>query len=300
MSSPALFQAHLQQERLRGTSAIRDQELTQQLTALRQVLLLKLPIGEYVLMASILSAGMQLLEEPALGMLPESCSRPGSAHQVLADEYLNRLLAADRNGACKLLLDAARAGTDVRELYMQVLQPVQREVGNRWHRGELNVAEEHFCTATTSLVMAQLQPFLADTPRNGRRLLATCVAGDLHAVGLQMVVDFLEHDGWEVYYLGASAPADSVLRTVADQQVDLVLTAASMPHHIPLVTELIKALRSNPETSSTLVMVGGRPFNYDAELWQRVGADAWAPSAEVAVQAARQLFNSPTPKSIRI
>ncbi|MCC3159341.1 cobalamin-dependent protein [Hymenobacter sp. 15J16-1T3B] len=293
MSSPALFDSHLQQLRQRGAAA--EAQLARQLTALRQTLLLRLPIGEYVLMASLLSAGIAQLDEPAPAPLAEEePADAAAAYQGMAAEYLRRLLVPDRPGACRLILDAARGGTDVRELYLQVLQPAQREVGRRWHRGEVNVAEEHFCTATTQLIMAQLQPYLHGTPRNGRRLLAACVAGDLHALGLQMVVDFLEHDGWDVYYLGASAPADSVLKTVADLQVDLVLTAASMPHHVPLVTEFISELRRNPETNLTRVLVGGRPFNYDATLWQRVGADAWAPSADQAVQAVRQLFGEST------
>jgi methanogenic corrinoid protein MtbC1 len=292
MNSPVLFDNHLQVLRQRDEAA--QAQLPRQLAALRQTLLLRLPIGEYVLMAAVLSAGIAQLQEPAPAAAtgPDETTPTTDAHRAMAAEYLRLLLLPDRAAACRLVLDAARTGTDVRALYLQVLQPAQREVGQRWHRGEVNVAQEHFCTATTALIMAQLQPYLHGTPRNGRRLLAACVAGDLHALGLQMVVDFLEHDGWDVYYLGASTPADSVLQTVADLQVDLVLTAASMPHHVPLVAELISTLRRNPETNLTRVLVGGRPFNYDATLWQRVGADAWAPSADQAVQVVRQLFGA--------
>ncbi|OON65831.1 B12-binding domain-containing protein [Hymenobacter sp. CRA2] len=287
MDSPALFAAHLEQER----TAVADQaQLLRQLTALRQTLLLRLPIGQYALLASLLSAGCALLEEPEPLALPSVPEVAPTGLQALADEYLRLLLLPDRPAACQLILEAARAGTDVRHLYLQVLQPVQQEVGQQWHRGEISVAQEHFCTATTQLLMGQLQPYLTGTPRNGRRLLAACVAGDLHALGLQMVADFLEHDGWDVYFLGASTPADTVLQTVADLQIDLVLTAASMPHHVPLVTELVSNLRHNPETQLTRVLVGGRPFSHDATLWQRVGADACASSAEQAVQVVRQLF----------
>lgn len=203
---------------------------------------------------------------------------------------MEQLLAGNRTGAQRLLVAGAEAGTDVRDLYLHVLQPAQREVGSRWHRGEISVAEEHYCTAATAGVMAQLQPYFQCTPRNGRRLLAACVAGDLHTIGLQMVADFLEYEGWDVSYLGASNPLDSIRRMIADQGVDLVLTAASMPHHVPLLRELVAALRRDPATKHVRVVVGGRPFVYDADLWERTGADAWAASAAEAVRVVRGLF----------
>ncbi|MBF9223539.1 cobalamin B12-binding domain-containing protein [Hymenobacter ruricola] len=291
MNSPALFEGHvLQFSQQLGPAAI-----TEQLAALRQALLLRFTVGEYVLVASILSAALVALSAPLAAALSpvaeaETKSPETTRFASLTADYLTLLLASDRTAAQRLLLAEAEAGTDVRDLYLHVLQPAQREVGTRWHRGEISVAEEHYCTAATAGVMAQLQPYFQRTPRNGRRLLAACVAGDLHTIGLQMVADFLEYDGWDVSYLGASTPLDSIRRMIADQGVSLVLTAASMPHHVPLLRELVEALRRDPATRHVRVMVGGRPFVYDADLWERTGADAWAASADEAVVEARKLF----------
>jgi len=292
MNSPALFEAHLLQARQQRPGQV-EVELRQHLMALRQALLLRLNVGEYVVVAAALSAGSHWLSaqlsEGTAEAAPETDEKALQYAQMAAD-YLALLLAADRRGATRLLLEAARSGTDVRDLYLYVLQPAQREVGNRWHSGEISVAEEHYCTAATAAAMAQLQPYFQDTPRNGRLLLAACISGDLHTLGLQMVADFLEHDGWEVRYLGASTPIDSILRMIADQGAELVLTAASMAHHVPLIRELVAAIRRDPATRHVRVVVGGRPFRYDNELWERTGADAWAPSADQAVDVVRGLF----------
>ncbi|MBJ6109678.1 cobalamin-dependent protein [Hymenobacter sp. BT523] len=291
MNSPALFEGHvLQLSQQLGPAAA-----TEQVAALRQTLLLRFPVGEYVLMAGILSAGLIALAAPLAATLEPVAQEPTESPETvrfaaLAANYVALLLAADRTAAQRLLMAEAEAGTDVRDLYLHVLQPAQREVGNRWHRGEISVAEEHYCTAATAGVMAQLQPYFQRTPRNGRRLLAACVAGDLHTIGLQMVADFLEHDGWDVSYLGASTPPDSIRRMIADQGVQLLLTSASMPHHVPLLGDLVAALRRDPATRHVRVVVGGRPFVYDADLWERTGADAWAASADDAVAVVRNLF----------
>jgi methanogenic corrinoid protein MtbC1 len=145
--------------------------------------------------------------------------------------------------------------------------------------------------------MAQLQPYFQRTPRNGRRLLAACVAGDLHTLGLQMVADFLEYEGWEVSYLGASTPLDSIRSMAAAQGIDLLLTAASMPHHVPLLRELVAALRRDLATQHVRVLVGGRPFAQDGALWESTGADGWANNAEEAVQVVKRLFQEETRSS---
>jgi methanogenic corrinoid protein MtbC1 len=289
MNSPVLFEAHVLQLSQQAGPDI----ASEQMVALRQAMLLRLSVGEYVVVGSVLSAGINALaapvSAPAANVVPAEAAESGRFADLTA-EYLERLLASDRTAAQRLLSAEAEAGTDVRDLYLHVLQPAQREVGNRWHRGEISVAEEHYCTAATAGLMAQLQPYFQRTPRNGLRLLAACVAGDLHTIGLQMVADFLEYEGWDVSYLGASTPLDSIRRMIADQGVDLVLTAASMPHHVPLLRELVAALRRDPATKHVRVVVGGRPFVHDADLWERTGADAWAASADEAVRVVRGLF----------
>ena len=292
---PALFEAHM----LRSSEQASRAAVIDQVSALRQALLLRLSVGEYVVAAGMLSAGLNALAQPADSMasLAEPTEASGAGRLAsLAADYLALLLAADRLAAQHLLLAEAEGGTDVRDLYLHVLQPAQREVGELWQRGAISVAEEHYCTAATAGLMAQLQPYFERTPRNGRHLLAACVAGDLHTIGLQMVADFLEYDGWEVSYLGANTPLDSIRDMVADQGVDLLLTAASMSQHVPLLRELVVALRRDPATSHVRVVVGGGFFVHDAEQWARTGADAWAASADEAVQVVRKLFKlKPSP-----
>jgi methanogenic corrinoid protein MtbC1 len=291
MNSPALFEAHL----LQMSQQLGPDAVVEHVGALRQALLLRLSVGEYVVAASMLSTVQNVLSAPepaSPGSAPAEgpASPAASRFSSLAADYLSLLLSSDRPAAQRLVLAEAAAGTDVRNLYLHVLQPTQREVGNLWHSGTITVAEEHYCTAATASLMAQLQPYFQGTPRNGRRLLAACVAGDLHTLGLQMVADFLEYEGWEVSYLGASTPLDSIQSMLAEHHIDLLLTAASMPHHVPLLRDLVAALRRDAATQHVRVLVGGRPFSRSADLWETTGADAWAANAEEAVAVVRGLF----------
>jgi len=54
---------------------------------------------------------------------------------------------------------------------------------------EVSVAQEHYCTAATQLIMSQLYPHIFAGEKTERTLIATCVAGDLHEIGIRMVSD---------------------------------------------------------------------------------------------------------------
>jgi len=120
---------------------------------------------------------------------------------VLARQYLQALLRTDRHEASRLSREAFRAGVSVSDLYLQMFQRCQREVGRLGQLNQLTVAQEHYCTAATQFVMTQLYPLLFSPPKTGRRL----VAGEFHEVGLRIVTDLFEANGWDSVYLGGQS-----------------------------------------------------------------------------------------------
>ena len=72
------------------------------------------------------------------------------------------------------------AGADVRDIYLWVFQRCLHEVGRLWQTNRISVAQEHFCTASTQMVMSLLYPKVFSSERKGLRMVAACVGGDLH------------------------------------------------------------------------------------------------------------------------
>ena len=207
----------------------------------------------------------------------------------IAEAYLDALLAADRAHAHRIISEALRDGLSIRNLYLNVFQPVQHEVGRLWLINKVSVTEEHFCTAATQTIMSDLYPQIIASRRCGKTLVAACVGSELHEIGMRMVADFFEMEGWDTYYLGAGIPHDQLLSAIEQRKPDLVALSATMTYHVAKVQELISAIRSAFAATTPRIMVGGLPFNMDTGLWRTVGADVWAPDAEKAVQVAQQV-----------
>jgi len=217
---------------------------------------------------------------------------PGSPLGPLARGYLTAALDGERSTALRLLLDAVASGTSVRDIYLWVFQPVQREVGRLWLLNEVTVAQEHYITAMTQLAMAKLYEHVFVTAPGNRTLVAACVGGELHELGARMVADFFEMEQWTTYYLGANAPKAAIVQAVEDRGADVLALSATMAFHVGEIAETIALLRATESTSQTKVLVGGYPFNVAPALWHRVGADGWAPTAESAPKVAAELLST--------
>lgn len=241
------------------------------------------------------AAPAQRLIDHALRRLPAmpetlaSLIEPGQPQSLLAQQYLQALLAGERQRASRLILDAAERGVPVKELYLGVFQRTQREIGRLWQENQIMVAQEHYCTAATQLIMSQLYPRIFSGEKTHGAFVATCVSGDLHEIGVRMVADFFEMEGWDTFYLGANTPDESVVKTLIERRAVVLGISATITYHLHNVERLIRAVRDTPECSDTAILVGGYPFNLSPDLWRGIGADGWSQDADGAIALAGRL-----------
>jgi methanogenic corrinoid protein MtbC1 len=206
-----------------------------------------------------------------------------------ARQFLDTLLAGRRDTATHLILDLVEQGTVVKDIYLHIFQTTQREIGRLWETNQVTVAQEHFCTAATQMIMAQLYPHVFNAERVGRRMVATCVSGELHEIGMRMVTDFFEMEGWDTYYLGSNMPAASIIASIEAQDADLLGISATMHFHVGAVKELIADIRASDAGRHIKILVGGYPFITTPGLSEKVGANGFGRDASQAIALANKL-----------
>jgi MerR family transcriptional regulator, light-induced transcriptional regulator len=232
------------------------------------------------------AAAEQLATEQRTEALESPAGPPET--DTLCDSYLQSLIEGQRREASEMILSAVDAGLGVREVYRGVFQPTLYEVGRLWQRNLVTVAQEHYITAATQLIMSQLYPRIFSTKRRDRRLVATCVSGELHEVGVRMVADFFEMDGWDTYYLGANAPPEEVVREAKMRRAQVLAVSATLTDHIPRAQEVIAALKRNEGGERIKAVVGGQAFAQQPEAWKQIGADGYDTGADGAVKTANR------------
>ncbi|MFZ2490955.1 MAG: cobalamin-dependent protein, partial [Thermoanaerobaculia bacterium] len=214
--------------------------------------------------------------------IPSFLTRSSRFSDVSRD-YLREVLAGRRLRAEAILEQAIAGGATLQDLYLEIFEPVQHEIGRLWQVNEITIAQEHFCTAAVQRSISGLYAKLFVGSAGRRRVVAACAGRELHEIGLRMVTDLLELNGWDTVYLGANIPIESVVRTVAEAPTALVAISVTITPHLASARELIDALRASPRTRDVPVIAGGYPFRLSNAIAARLGADAWAVNASDAV-----------------
>jgi len=265
-----------------------DRLLRVSIESLRDVLANSLPKNAQPVCAAYLEAALQALTGPAPAVDAAELD-PKHPHGRLALEYLQLTLEGRASEAVRMLRQAVLDGLAVKSAYVDVLLPAQREIGRLWHADEISIAEEHLVTATTRDAMAVLLHTAQPVPANGATLVAACVPGNIHDIGVCALTNLFQLDGWRTIYLGADVPISDLPSSVEFFQADLVLLGSTLSTHILPAGKAIKKIREDLDRPVT-VLVGGAAFNEAPELWRTMGADGYAADFDAALAFGAKLL----------
>jgi MerR family transcriptional regulator, light-induced transcriptional regulator len=226
-------------------------------------------------------------------MHPRSAGLTGEQAAIaeLRERYLAAQLVGDRRAALRVLIeDGLEKGVTVPTLYLDVVQAAQYRIGELWQNNRVTVAQEHLATAISQLGLAELYRALPREPRHGRRAVVASVGGELHDLGTRTTADFFEMAGFEVRYLGASTPTDSLVALVREDPIDLLVLSLTMSFHLDTLREAVHRTRA-AAGDGLRVAVGGQAFTWVPSLVQDLGAEIYGRDATESVALARLVFH---------
>jgi DNA-binding transcriptional MerR regulator len=176
---------------------------------------------------------------------------------AIADRFLVAALAGDLAGAAAAIQDADELGMPLTQVFGEVLRPALYEVGARWEGGTVSVGQEKEVSELARDLIAELSQRHAAPAPHGPAVVAACVAGERHDLGLRMVAGLLRERGWRVHFLGADVDPRFLLEAVRLRRPAVVLLSATTEARLAAVAEAIAALRADGTIGVVPVVVGG-------------------------------------------
>jgi methanogenic corrinoid protein MtbC1 len=160
----------------------------------------------------------------------QTLSEPAGV-EALFERLDKSIMAHDRPGFVSEALRAVYSSEiDVPTLYHDVLVPLMTAVGERWQHGEMRIWEEHLASAAVRTVVEALYPRVQELKASGapptRGVLLACPTGEEHDLGLRMLSDVFEVNGWNTFYLGPDTPTVQLADAARMLGVDLVVLAS--------------------------------------------------------------------------
>jgi len=187
------------------------------------------------------------------------------------------------------LLEEAFAVYGLEAVTEHLIGPVMMQIGDRWHRGELSTAVEHFAS---NYLRRKIDAIINAAPRNttGPLVVLGCAPDDWHELGLLLIYLLLRRRGVRTLYLGQNVPVLQFVEEMERLRPAIVIIAATTVETVRGVGELAAALQSLPEPRP-LFAFGGRAFNVQPALRQEIPGVFLGENARTAVEYVAALLD---------
>lgn len=151
----------------------------------------------------------------------------------------------------------------------RIVPRLLHEVGDRWHAGRLNPAQEHLASASVRRVLGWVGDAYAAAPHAPLLVVAT-PSRERHELGALLAATAAAEEGWRVVYLGPDLPGEDVLQ--AAQRSGARAVALSLVHDggDDAVAEVLALARRLP--AGVTLFVGGAAAGANAEELGAAGA----------------------------
>jgi methanogenic corrinoid protein MtbC1 len=194
--------------------------------------------------------------------------------------FLELLLKGDREEARVLVITLYEEGANIRQIYFEVLEKALKQVGVLWEQGIIDVWKEHFISEAVMDIMRELKVKQKKLSGKTNSLLALTTGPELHNIGLRMIADLLELDGWQVVYLGSNVPVQSLIKAIEIEKPDVVAISATLPYHIESAKYTIAAVKNYFGRKAPKIIVGGAAFCNVENAAKETGADYYGINVE--------------------
>jgi corrinoid protein of di/trimethylamine methyltransferase len=188
----------------------------------------------------------------------------------------------------ELVQQAIDAQIPVELILNQGLMAGMNIIGGKFKRNEVFVPEVLIAARAMNAGTALLKPLFASAgvTAKGRAVIGT-VKGDLHDIGKNLVRMMIEGKGIDIQDLGVDVPADRFVQAAVEQNADIVCLSALLTTTMGQMKTVVDGFVKAGVRDRFKIMIGGAPITEDFRV--QIGADAYAPDAASAAEAALRL-----------
>jgi MerR family transcriptional regulator, light-induced transcriptional regulator len=213
-------------------------------------------------MQQLLADGVAPAEAAALVAQPVQRGEPERPPLGPADarSELSDALDSFDEPRAQAIIDRLLAVATVDSLLRAVVLPYLRELGERWERGEVTVAQEHFAS---TVLRGRLLGLARGWGRGlGPLALLACVPGEQHELGLIAFGLALRSRGWRVAYLGSDTPLETIDESARSLAPAIVVLSAATDARVQPIVDRLRELAENHR----LALGGGASEHLAEEL----------------------------------
>jgi len=209
----------------------------------------------------------------------------------ILDEMNTSVIEGDRDKIEELTRQALDQGVEVKTILSQGLIAPMDVVGQRFESGELFIPEMIVAGEAMARGLNILRPLFKESgiKPQGTVVIGT-VEGDRHSIGKSLVSMMMEGAGFKITDLGEDVSPEQFVKSVKQEEAQLVGMSALLTTTMPAMKATIEALKEAGLLDKVKTLIGGAPVTQ--EYADKIGADGYAPDAATGVKKAKELVQS--------
>ncbi len=219
---------------------------------IRRLILLRDAVAHGHAIGQVASLEDSELEKLLLGPVPVvETPEPNGTDQPISDVLLPVIAAIESFDCAKANFQLGRLAAllPVDRLVSEVVFPLMRLVGERWHGGTLSIAQEHMTSSILRNLLGGLVR-LGTSSTSSQRILFATPSEELHEFGILASAMLAVANGFEVFYLGPSLPAVEIVAAAERTSARAVVVGIKASEPTPATIEELRILAAKlPKTA---------------------------------------------------
>ncbi|MCC6550679.1 MAG: cobalamin-dependent protein [Ignavibacteriaceae bacterium] len=179
-------------------------------------------------------------------------------NEELNNQFFENLLSGRKDVCFRISEELLAEDMSIKELYETIIKPALYKIGRMWEYNQIGVATEHLATAITENILSSLYTSIRSTSKIGNSVILTCLENEFHQVGIKMVRDIFEKNGWDTFFLGANTPASNVVSLAKNIQPDVLAVSFSIFSNLAVLENMLVTFEK--ELEGLPILVGGQGF----------------------------------------
>ena len=199
------------------------------------------------------------------------------------------VVTGDAEKAEELTQKALDEGMSALEILNDGLVKGMDVIGEKFKNYEVYLPGLIVASRAMKAGLAILKPMLvASDTRSAIKIAIGTVRGDTHDIGKNIVAAMLEGAGFDVTDLGYDVEPEGFVSAIVDDGAQVIGMSALVTTNMLSMKETMDAIVEAGVRDRAKIVIGGAPVTQ--EYADRIGADAYAEDAAVAVDVVRGLF----------
>jgi len=169
-------------------------------------------------------------------------------NESLQDTLLEKLKNYELNELINIYNDYTKSVYSLLDFYQNLLIPVLHLIGDRWAKGEIDVATEHVCSnATITLIdiinQKNINKKISKSSSTDRRIILCTPEGELHSIGCKIIESLLIEKGYEVYNITSPLPTNSIGSYLYNIDPNIIIISVTLEENINSTIRFIQEIR---------------------------------------------------------